>query len=161
MPDAVQALVKVNDVKGLKVISQPHVQNTLYIPKFNIGRNPQGIHGMTPGEPLHMVDLGLFKYGLEGLFKYGLEGFYICLGMNPKSKWPCKILAEVDSMAWRIGRFLSHQSDRGLPRTYFPFDVTGGIKLLGLQVPRGSARVLLIMCHLEESSLLFLKQISS
>jgi hypothetical protein len=37
----------------------------------------------------------------------------------------------LDSMARRIGRFLSHQSDRGLPRTCFPFGVTGGTKLLG------------------------------
>ena len=55
---------------------------------------------MTPGEPLHVVDLVLFKYGLEG--------FFICLGMNPKSKAPCKVLMELDSMARRIGRYLSH-----------------------------------------------------
>jgi hypothetical protein len=79
MPDAVQALVKVSDLEGgLKVISQHNVRNALYNLKLNIGRNPRGIHRMTPGEPLHMADLRLFKYGLEG--------FYICLGMNKKKE---------------------------------------------------------------------------
>jgi hypothetical protein len=103
---------------------------------------------MTPGgEPLHVVDLGLFKYGLEG--------FFIYLGMNPKSKAPCKILMH---MARRIGRFLSHQSDRGLPGTYFPFGVTGGTKLSGNEY-QGALLVILIMCRMEESRLLFLTKI--
>jgi hypothetical protein len=102
---------------------------------------------MTPGEPLHVVDLGLFKYRLEA--------FFICLGMNPKSKAPCKILMELDSMAKRIGHFLSHQSDRQLPRTYFPFGVAAGTKLSG-HVYQGVLFVVLIMCYMEESRLIFL-----
>lgn len=151
MPNAVQALVKANDLDGLKVISQHHVRNAFYHPNLNIGVNPRGIHGMTPGEPLHVVDLGLFKYGLEG--------FFICLGQNPKSKAPCKILMQLDSMARRVGRFLSHQSDRGLPRTYFPFGVTGGTKMSGHEY-QGILLVLLIMCRMEESRVLFLTKIS-
>jgi hypothetical protein len=150
-PEDVQALVKADDHVGLKAISQHHIRNAFYNPKLNIGLNPRGIHGMTPGEPLHVVDLGLFKYGLEG--------FFICLGMNPKSKGPCKILMQLDSMARRIGRFLSHQSDRGLPRTYFPFGVTGGTKLSGHEY-QGVLLVILIMCHMEESRMLFLTKIS-
>ncbi len=151
MPNAVQALVKANDLEGLKVISQHNVRNAFYHPDLNIGVNPRGIHGMTPGEPLHVVDLGLFKYGLEG--------FFICLGQNPKSKAPCKILMQLDSMARRVGRFLSHQSDRGLPRTYFPFGVTGGTKMSGHEY-QGILLVLLIMCRMEESRVLFLTKIS-
>ena len=60
---------------------------------------------MTPCQPLHVVDLGLFKYTLEE--------FYICLGMNLKSKGPSKILMEVDSMARRVRRLMSHQRIRG------------------------------------------------
>jgi hypothetical protein len=67
MPDAVQSLVKVDDLEGLKAISQRNVRNAFYNPKLNIGWNSQGIHRITPGEPLHMVDLGLFKYGLPHL----------------------------------------------------------------------------------------------
>ncbi len=151
MPDAVHSLVASNDVEGLKAMSQHLLTNAFYNPKLDIGHNPRGIHGMTPGEPLHVVDLGLFKYGLEG--------FFICLGMNPKSKAPCKILMELDSMARRIGRFLSHQSDRQLPRTYFPFGVTGGTKLSGHEY-QGVVLVVLIMCVMEESRLMFLSKIS-
>ncbi len=105
MPDAVHALVVAKDVDGLKAISQHDLKNAFYNPKLDIGGNPRGIHGMTPCEPLHLVDLGLFKYALEG--------FYICLGMNLKSKGPSKILMELDSMARRVGRLMSHQRIRG------------------------------------------------
>jgi hypothetical protein len=152
LPDDVQALVKADDHVGLTAISQHHVCNEFYNPKLNIGLNPRGIHGMTPGEPLHVVHLGLFKYGMEG--------FFICLdGMNPKSKTPCKIMIQLDSMARKIGRFLSHQSDRGLPQTYFPFGVTGGTKLLGREY-HGVLLVILIMHRMEESCLLFLTKMS-
>ena len=70
--------------------------------------NPRGIHGITPGEPLHVVDLGILKYGLEGL--------YVALGMNPTHRGnKVKGLAEIDAFARRLGRYLGHQSDQGLP----------------------------------------------
>jgi hypothetical protein len=127
------------------------LKNAFYNSKLDIGRYPRGIHGMTPGEPLHVVDLGLFKYGLEG--------FFICLGMNPKSKAPCKILMELDSIARRIGRCLSNQSNRELPQTYFPFAVTAGTKLSGHEY-RGVLLVVLIMCYMEESRSMFLSKMS-
>jgi hypothetical protein len=149
--DAVYSLVVSNDLEGLKAMSQHTLKNAFYNSKLDIGRNPRGIHGMTPGEPLHVVDLGLFKYGFEG--------FFICLGMNPKSKASCKILMELDSIARRIGRFLSHQSDRELPRTYFPLGVTAGTKLSGHEY-QGVLLVVLIMCYMEESRLMFLSKMS-
>ncbi len=76
MPVAVHALVVAKDVEGLKTISQHDQKNAFYNPKLDIRSNAHGIHGMTPCEPLHLVDLGLFKYALEG--------FYICLEMNLK-----------------------------------------------------------------------------
>jgi hypothetical protein len=132
-------------------MSQHPLKNAFYKSKLDIGRNPHGIHGMTPGEPLHIVDLGLFKYGLEG--------FFICLGMNPKSKAPCKMLMELASIARHIGRFLNHQSDRELPRTYFPFGVTAGTKLSGHEY-QGVLLVVLIMCYMEESRSMFLSKMS-
>jgi hypothetical protein len=150
-PDVVHSLVVSDDLEGLKAMSQHPLKNAFYNSKLDIGCNPRGIHGMTPGEPLHVVDLGLFKYGLEG--------FFICLGMNPKSKAPCKILMELDSIARRIGRFLSHQSDRELPRTYFPFGVTAGTKLSGHEY-QGVVLVVLIMCYMEESRSMFLSKMS-
>jgi hypothetical protein len=99
LSDDVHALIQPDDHVGLKAISQHHVCNAFY--------NPKLIHGMTPGEPLQVVNLGLFKYRLEG--------FFICVGMNPKCKAPCKILMQSDSIAQQMGRFLSHQSDCRLP----------------------------------------------
>jgi hypothetical protein len=77
--------------------------------------------------------------------------------MNPKSKAPCKILMEFDSIARRIGRFLSHQSDRELPQTYFPSGVTAGTKLSGHEY-QGVLLVVLIMCYMEESCSMFLSK---
>jgi hypothetical protein len=143
-PDVVHSLVVSNDLEGLKAMSQHPLKNAFYNSKLDIGRNPRGIHGMTPAEPLHVVDLGLFKYRLEG--------FFICLGMNLESKAPCKILMELDSIA-------RHQSDRELPRTYFPFGVTAGTKLSGHEY-RGVLLVVLIMCYMEESRSMFLSKMS-
>jgi hypothetical protein len=154
-PDVVHSLVVSKDLEGLKAMSQQPLKNAFYNSKLDIGRNPRGIHGMTPGEPLHVVDLGLFKYGLETFFIC----FFICLGMNPESKAPCEILMELDSIARRMGRFLSHQSDRELPQTYFPFGVTAGTKLSGHEF-QGVLLVLLIMYYMEESRLMFLSKMT-
>jgi hypothetical protein len=53
---------------------------------------------------------------------------------------------ELDSIARRIRRFLSHQSDRVLPQPYFPFAVTVGTKLSGHEY-QGDLLVVLIMCY--------------
>jgi hypothetical protein len=76
----VHALVVSNDLERLKAMSQHHLKNAFYNSKLNIGWNPRGMNGMIPGEPLHVVDLGLFKYYLEV--------FFICLGIIPKVKHP-------------------------------------------------------------------------
>jgi hypothetical protein len=62
-------------------------------------------------------------------------------------------------MARRIGRFLSQQSDRQLPRTYFPFGFTAGTKLSGHEY-QGVLLVVLIMCYMEESRSMFLSKMS-
>jgi hypothetical protein len=56
-PDVVHSLVVSNDLEGLKAMSQHPLKNAFYNSKLDIGRNPRGIHGMTPGEPLHFIDL--------------------------------------------------------------------------------------------------------
>jgi hypothetical protein len=154
-PDVVHSLVVSNDLEGLKSMSQHPLKNAFYNSKLDIGRNPRGIHGMTRGEPLHVVDLDLFQYGSEG--------FFICLDMNPKSKAPCKILMELDSIARCIGRFLSHQTlatqEKSDTRTYFPFGVTAGTKLSSHEY-QGVLLVVLIMCYMEESRSMFLSKMS-
>jgi hypothetical protein len=43
----------------------------------------------------------------------------------------CKLWSVIDEWVQRIGRYLLHQSDRELPRTYFPNGVSAGTKLAG------------------------------
>jgi hypothetical protein len=141
VPQDIISLVDAEDHGGLKAMSQHYVRNAFY-EGICLGGHPNGIHGITPGEPLHVVDLGNFK-GAN-------EGFIENLGHNPKTQSYPKILMEVDNWARRIGLALSHQSDRKLPRTYFPNGITGGTKLAGHEMS-GVLLVMLIMCNMELS----------
>jgi hypothetical protein len=58
---------------------------------------------MTPAKPLHLLELGLFKYAIGG--------FCVNLGYSPKSKSYPKIIKDLDNWARRVGRYLGHQSD--------------------------------------------------
>jgi hypothetical protein len=126
LPSHVQNLIDTNDLDdALKSISQHPIVNAFYH-GICLGGNPHDIHGMTPGEPLHVLQIGLFKIVFEGLC--------INLGYKPKSKLYPKILQERDIWARRVGKCLCHQSNQNLPRTYFPNGVTGGTKLTPLPV---------------------------
>ena len=125
----------------MKAISQHYVRNAFY-EGICLGGHPQNVHGITPGEPLHVVDLGNFK---------GANlGFMVNLGFNPETKSYPKILVEVDNWTHQIGLALTHQSDRKLPRTYFPNGITGGTQLAGHKMS-GVLLVMLIMCNMEWS----------
>ena len=105
---------------------------------------------MTPGKPLHAIELGLMKYAIRG--------FAIACGLNPDNdKSPPLLLQVIERYAKRIGRRLSHQSDRSLPRTYFPTGVTSGTKLSAHELP-GVCLVLLIMCKMESTRELISKK---
>ena len=144
LPDEISGLLATGDLAGLKNISQHPVRNAFYN-GVCLGGNQRSIHGMTPAEPLHLLELGLFKYAVEG--------FCVALGYVPTSKSPPKILKAIDGWARIIGRYLGHQSDRGLPRTYFPNGVTGGTKLAGHEM-NGVLLVLLILCKVDSSKAL-------
>jgi hypothetical protein len=150
LPEEIEALVSAGNFDGLKNISQHPIRNAFY-DGVCLGGNRRGIHGMTPAEPLHLLELGLFKYAIEG--------FCISLGYSPKSKSYPKIIKDLDNWARRIGRFLGHQSDRGLPRTYFPNGISGGTKLAGHEM-NGVLLVLLILCKLEDTKELLLSKMS-
>ena len=151
LPSDIAALVSAGDLDGLKNISQHPIRNAFY-EGVCLGGNPRGIHGMTPAEPLHLLELGLFKYTVEG--------FCVGLGYIPTSKSPPKILKEIDTWARAVGRYLGHQSDRGLPRTYFPNGVTGGTKLAGHEM-NGVLLVLLLLCKLEASKAIILTKMTA
>jgi hypothetical protein len=66
-----------------------------------------------------------------------------------------KILQLLDMWARKIGSALGHQSDRKIPRAYFPNGVTGGTKLAGHEM-NGVILVLLILYKMKESRKLLL-----
>jgi hypothetical protein len=88
------SLVDANNYAGLQQISQHYVQNAFY-DGICLGGHPNGIHGITPREPLQVIDLGNFKGANEGWIE--------SLGHNPQSQSYPKILMGVDNWARRIG----------------------------------------------------------
>lgn len=109
-------LVDNGDLEGLHSFSHHLVRTAWKQLGIKFGENPRGIHGVTPSEALHQVDLGMFKYEIKAFFQ--------AIGSDK-----CKLHSSIDEWARCIGRFLLHQSDRKLPRTYFPNGISGGTKL--------------------------------
>jgi hypothetical protein len=141
LPELVQSVIDANDKEGLKALSQHPIRNVFY-KGICLGGNKRGIHGMSPGEPLHVLELALFKMMIKG--------FYVNLGYKPGSKSYPKILQLLDVWARKIGSALGHRSDRKMPRTYFLNGVTGGTKLAGHKM-NCVILVLLILCKMKES----------
>jgi hypothetical protein len=81
----VQSLIDANELGALKSIAKHPIRNVFYY-EICLGGNPHGIHVMTPGEPLHVLELVLFKIVIEG--------FCVNLGYKPKSESYPKILQE-------------------------------------------------------------------
>jgi hypothetical protein len=106
LPELVQSVIDANDKEGLKALSQHPIRNTFY-EGICLGGNKRGIHGMPPGEPLHVLKLGLFKMMIKG--------FYVNLGYKPGSTLYPLILQLLDVWARKIGSALGHQSDRKMP----------------------------------------------
>ncbi len=138
VPQDITSLVDANNHAGLQKISQHYVCNAFY-EGICLGGHSNGIHGITPGEPLHVIDLGNFK----GANKGWIEN----LGHNPQTKSYPKILMGVSNWACWIGLALTHQSDRKLLGTYFPNGITGGTKLAGHKMSDVQL-VILIMCNM-------------
>ena len=65
LPGDISALVEAGEFVGLKNMSQQPIRDAFYA-GVCLGGNLRGIHGMTPAEPLHLLELGLFKYTIEG-----------------------------------------------------------------------------------------------
>jgi hypothetical protein len=70
-------VIDANDKEGLKSLSQHPIRNAFY-EGICLAGNRRGTHGMSPGEQLHVLELGLFQMTIEG--------FYVNLGYKPGSK---------------------------------------------------------------------------
>ena len=103
-------LVRDKDTDTLKLLSQNYIWNAWYDIRFGL-HNDHGIHGATPLDATHYIQLGTYKYDREMLFQQTGHGklgdaFNICC----------------THMGWLFQR----QSDKRYPRTKFTSGIIKG-----------------------------------
>ena len=128
----IEKLIKGQKIEQLRAISQHYVSNAWYNIRFN-QLNDRGIHGATPSEMLHALQLGIFKYTRDILFEQ--------IGAK------AAIADDINGLARVFGKLLARQSDRTLPNTNF----SGGIKD-GKLMAKDFRGVLLVMAAVLRST---------
>jgi hypothetical protein len=123
----VKRLITNRDTELLQSMSQHYLANGLEGVTF--GCRKCGIFGAVPGEILHLL--------LIGWFKYTIDSFITQAGSN--SKATKKLCAD-------IGNHLSRQSNQDMPRTNFPKGFLSGSQLMGEEIP-GCLLVMLFSLH--------------
>ena len=118
-PKIINRLVRSGDLEGLKDMSQNYLSNGFNQVRFG-QHNDRGIFGACPGEMLHLISLGWFKYCLEA--------FAAQAGAKSVA------LKQYDSLCAKIGRLLSRHSNRDLPRMNFPKGFSSGANLMGHEI---------------------------
>ena len=83
------------------------------------GEDPQGIHGCTPPETLHLYQQGLYKYAL-------IHFFNVVLNQRQQS--------ELDELISFLSISFQRQSDRSMPRFSFPHGVTNLSRITAKEV---------------------------
>ncbi len=119
-PRAIDRLVRHGNLEGLKSISQHYLHNGFTGVRFGM-HNDRGIFGARPGEMLHLISLGWFKYCLEAFSAQA--GGTGSVGLK-----------QYDRLCAIIGQCLTRQSDRDLPRTNFSKGFSSGANLMGHEI---------------------------
>ena len=117
-------LPSIRSKEFFKSISHHDIHNVFHELEFGVG-NKHNIHLATPGECLHMHQLGIAKRCLES-FKYFVTSQQI--GRKGSRK---KAYKTVSSIAQEYGGLLHRQSDRDFPRTRYTSDIMAGAKKEG------------------------------
>ena len=125
-PEMIQDMIDTNDKDGLQRISQQYLQNAWYEIRFGL-HNFLNVHGATPAEMLHWLQLGKYKYAREMFFTQ----------TGKKSK----LSKRIDTLAKMMGIFYKRQSNRDLPRTDFSKGIRSG-KLMAHEM----SGLILILC---------------
>jgi hypothetical protein len=99
-------------------MSQNYLSNGFNKVCFGL-HNDRGIFGACPGEMLHLVSLGWFKYCLEAFFSAQAGGS------------TSLALKKYNSLCASLGKRLSRHSDRDLPRMNNPEGCSSGANLMG------------------------------
>jgi hypothetical protein len=116
LPKTLDALVKKGLTDELKAVSQNYLRNGFAGVRFGT-HSKRGIFGACPGEMLHLISLGWFKYCLQAFSAQA----------GPTSQ----ALKEYDQLCAKLGVALSRQSDRDVPRMNFPRGFSSGSNLMG------------------------------
>ena len=111
----VSALEHKESLEKLRNISQHPIWNCWYCHRFGL-HNKMGIHGATPWEALHHIQLGTHKYNVQSLF----------LQLGDTSR----LSKDFDELCESMGQLLARQSDRNLPRTTFTDRIREGLSLI-------------------------------
>jgi hypothetical protein len=115
-PKKLDSLIRKGLLGDLQSMSQQYLKNGFEGVRFG-AHNKRGIFGAVPGEMLHLISLGWFKYCLQAFAAQA----------GPTSQ----ALKEYDKLCSRLGETLSRQSDRDVPRTKFPRGFSSGANLMG------------------------------
>jgi hypothetical protein len=119
-PAVIDRLVRSGNIQGLRAMSQNYLSNGFNKVRFSL-HNDRGIFGACPGEMLHLVSLGWFKYCLEAF--------------SAQAGGPTSLaLKKYDSLCASLGKRLSRHSDRDLPRMNFPKGFSSGANLMGHEI---------------------------
>ena len=113
--ETIRKMVKRDDERGLKRVSQQNINNALHELRFGL-HNGMGVHGACPMELLHHI--------LLGIFKYVRDQFFIQIGIKSEAA------EEINALAKILGKFFARQSDRDLPKTNFAKGIFEG-KIMG------------------------------
>ena len=110
-PKTISNLIRKGDLAGLKGMSQQAIFNVWY--EFGFGlHNNLGVHGATPMELLHWIQLGIYKYSREMFFDQTGKTSELSRLMN--------------AVASKMGWLFQRQSDRAYPRTKFTKGIQKG-----------------------------------
>jgi hypothetical protein len=116
----------------LKAMSQHFLQNGFRDVEFGSSHNKCCIFGACPGETLHLV--------LLGWFKYVIEAFVAQAGANSQT------IRMYDTLCSEVGNRLGRQSDRDMPRTHFPNGFCSSSGFMAEEMP-GCLLVMLFTFH--------------
>ena len=139
-PAVINRLVRSGNLLGLQGMSQNYLSNGFNKARFGL-HNDRGIFGACPGEMLHLVSLGWFKYCLEAFSAQA--GGRTSLALK-----------KYDSLCASLGKRLSRHSDRDLPRMNFPKGFSSGANLMGHEIT-GCLLVKLFALHTTEFKRIF------
>ena len=90
-----------DDLVALKLLSHHNIDNAFH--KLSFGGDPEGIHGCSPPEMLHLYQ--------QGFYKYALESFVNSLTSEQRRS--------LDQLVAKVSDNCYHQSDRTFPRFRF------------------------------------------